>query len=316
MHSSQAAEPVRIALRPQSQVAASLITVGDVAEVTGGDRLLREQIAKLDVAEATKNGDLERITREQLQIRLLLAGLAAREFDVQGEPLTLVVRNSPSVDAPSILAEVGNMLAREWHAAPDDLDIALAQPLPANLIPEGVVASRLRIDPRLPAVAVPGRIQVSLHVYVDEQPIHILPVAVDAVLYRELARTTRLVSRGETFTEANVSGERVKVTSLQGGLGVDDIINRKSQRAIGPNTVLQLSDIAPAQNRSPILIRARDVVRITARKGGLTVSLAAAEALESGSHGDVIRARNPSSGKLLTGRVVGRNELEISLGYR
>ena len=62
--------------------------------------------------------------------------------------------------------------------------------------------------------------------------------------------------------------------------------------------------------RKRYIVRKGDMVRIIYRKGAIVVTYEA-EALESGFRGSVIRLRVPSSGKIIKGRVIGENEVEI-----
>ena len=72
-------------------------------------------------------------------------------------------------------------------------------------------------------------------------------------------------------------------------------------------------DLAAAKvDKLPVVVRPRDTVRLVARKGGLTVIISAAESLQQGSVGDLIRVRNLQSNRVITGRVASREEVTIS----
>jgi flagella basal body P-ring formation protein FlgA len=54
-------------------------------------------------------------------------------------------------------------------------------------------------------------------------------------------------------------------------------------------------------------------VSLVARTATLNVTLSAAEVLQAGSEGDMIRVRNTASGKIVVGRVVSADVVEIPL---
>lgn len=62
-----------------------------------------------------------------------------------------------------------------------------------------------------------------------------------------------------------------------------------------------------------VLVRALQPVTMVVNTGGLRVS-AVGEALQDGKVGQQIKVRNPDSKKVVTGTVVGANEVEIAIG--
>jgi flagella basal body P-ring formation protein FlgA len=79
---------------------------------------------------------------------------------------------------------------------------------------------------------------------------------------------------------------------------------------------LRQSDLAVARGATAsadIVVRPRDTVNVTARKGNLTVSMQGGVALEKGGVGDTIRVRNPTSTRTITARIVAPGKVEVSL---
>jgi flagella basal body P-ring formation protein FlgA len=68
-----------------------------------------------------------------------------------------------------------------------------------------------------------------------------------------------------------------------------------------------------AVEEAPVLVQAREPVRLIARKGVLKVTVPVAEALQSGKKGQVIRVRNLQSNQVIAGVVVARGEVEVPL---
>src|SRR4051794_18501069 len=85
-----AGDPVVVWLKSRAEVPARTVTVGHVAELAGGPPALREQIARLDLAEFGTGTTLS-VKRRQVEFRLRLADLPATAFRVAGEDETAAV---------------------------------------------------------------------------------------------------------------------------------------------------------------------------------------------------------------------------------
>src|SRR5262245_22181466 len=80
MSPAAAAEVVVVTLRAAATAGGGEITVGDVAELHGGDAELRQRIERLDLADLPKPGRNVQVSREQVGFRLRLAGINPKQF--------------------------------------------------------------------------------------------------------------------------------------------------------------------------------------------------------------------------------------------
>ncbi len=87
---------VTVALRPGVPISRGLVTVGDVADLSGGSPELRQHIAGIDLDTFSPRGpDSLRITREQVVFRLRLAGVTPGTFKLAGAAAVRVTRDGP-----------------------------------------------------------------------------------------------------------------------------------------------------------------------------------------------------------------------------
>ena len=77
-----------------------------------------------------------------------------------------------------------------------------------------------------------------------------------------------------------------------------------------PGQVIPQAAVETQAADSPILVKPRDLVKIVARLGGLSVT-ALGEAQQEGREGDRIRVRNVDSKKEVVGRVIGRGLVDV-----
>lgn len=80
----EAPGPVVVDLRPHATAAGRTVTLADVAELRGGNDLLREQIARLDLTELPRTGSAVAVKRAQVEYRLRLADIPPALFRLTG----------------------------------------------------------------------------------------------------------------------------------------------------------------------------------------------------------------------------------------
>ena len=97
-------------------------------------------------------------------------------------------------------------------------------------------------------------------------------------------------------------------------LDESQVIGRQIRSGVPAGRMLALRDLIPVTAaKTQHVVRTRDNVQVTAVSGRLRVKLTAAEAMQSGRQGDVIRVRNTRSQEIITGRVTGPGMVEIQL---
>jgi flagella basal body P-ring formation protein FlgA len=307
---------VRIALRPFVEVGGPLVTLDDVADLRGGDTLLRRQIGELDVAECgTLSNDLT-VSSRQVVMRLLLAGLPASAFDVAGSDEVRITRRDVSLRAEIVEQSIRAALAETFHLDLQDVEVRLLQPLMPAPDPAIAASDEVVVEPVLPAKLPLGRTRIKLVLRDQGQPRQEVNATIEVATFRTVAAAAKLLLRGETVTEEKVIDRRVRLVSPASFASVADVTGCTVTRALEAGENIRVSDVTrqTAQEESlPLLVRVRDKVRVVVRRGRLTVVLSAADALESGRMGDTIRVRNPQTKKVITARVVAAGELEVPL---
>jgi hypothetical protein len=172
-----------------------------------------------------------------------------------------------------LLASIRLRLAERLHVEESTIELELMEPLPEHLRLRSA-GDDIEFRPVLPAIPRPGPMRLKTAVYVDGRLRHLLSVHVEFAMSGDDDKTAQVPKR---------------------------------------EPPMQPAAAAAKKKEEPIVIRPRDVVRLSVRGQGLTVSIPAAEALQSGRVGDSIRVRNPRSGRIVAGRVVSAGEVEIEL---
>ena len=75
---------VAVVLRADALVDETIVTIGAVANIQGGELWLRQMIGSLDVAEVSRVGKSVAISRDQVALRIQLAGVDLQKFRLEG----------------------------------------------------------------------------------------------------------------------------------------------------------------------------------------------------------------------------------------
>jgi flagella basal body P-ring formation protein FlgA len=134
-----------------------------------------------------------------------------------------------------------------------------------------------------------------------------LYVPVELAVYRDVVVATRAMRPGELIAAGDVTLEERDV--LAGGtpaLGrLEDVIGHQLRRAVGASAV-----IGNAAVELPLLVRRGEHINLSARSGGINVSVSA-EALANGRSGERIRVRNLQSQRVVEATVTGPGKAEV-----
>lgn len=307
-----ATEPVRIALRPSAAVPERLVTLADLAVLSGGDENLRQRLARLDVSDPpTERGT--RITQTRVQFRVLLDGVPQDQFRLAGAAATRVRLDTATLDDQVVLSALRRSLAAHFHVAEEDIYAQLRQPIGEEAARE-IGGRTVTLEPLLPQTFRPGQVQLNMAAREAGNLVATFPVVVDVRIYVNVAKPVVPIGRGEVLTDQNVQQSRIPLS----GYLLDQYAPRAqglvARRGLSIGEIIKRTDLQePPQERIPYAVNPRDKVRIVARKAGLTVVLDAAEVLERGRLGDTIRVRNMNSRRIVTGQLTSPSEVEIKL---
>ena len=161
---ASAAEPVSVALSERTTVRTSLVSLGDVAAITGGTERERAAVAKLDLVEISAREPNATLTRRYVETRLVLAGFEPTRVAVSGPERIAILPARRPVTANEIEAAARAELARQLPFPATAVRIELVQPIAAKL-PEVLLAEAVAIaaKPRTKVLGL-GRVQVDVTV--------------------------------------------------------------------------------------------------------------------------------------------------------
>lgn len=150
---------------------------------------------------------------------------------------------------------------------------------------------------------------VALEVTVLEQGAvrHVVQVVCEATLRKPVVVAARALNRGEIIQADDLHIEHRTFDRLE-NIGLDHTAPLVGQRA---RRLIKIGEqLGPRDVESVPLVERNDLVTVSVRRGGLTIT-AAARALAAGSYGDKISLRSESSKETFLGVVTGPKAVEL-----
>ena len=143
-----------------------------------------------------------------------------------------------------------------------------------------------------------GRVSIGVHCSGEKK----WSIFVSAIIksYAFVIVLTRPVQRGEIISQQHLSLERMDISNTRGdyATGFEQIENKEAARNLPSGSILGMKSIV-----EPPLIKRKDKVSINSGEAGFSVQMSGI-ALMDGAKGQVIRVKNESSGRVISGTVV------------
>jgi flagella basal body P-ring formation protein FlgA len=303
---------VRVTVRPTAAVSQARVSVGDVADLAGGEDALRRRISILDLADLPPSGETV-LLREQIYYRIRIADIDPRCYRVEGASQVGVSWGPHALAEADVLEAAKSLILAHLPGKHDDVSIQLVRPI--RIIPAADAGKdETRLEASFTSSAAPvGRVQVDVAIHARGVCRGVVSVLLDVKLYQRVVLTSRRVAQGEPLTPNNVYVDRRALDSLNSYLTVAELqAGRRAKHPLAPGQLLNSTDVESTSQDCPVLVKAQSLVKMVARVGPLAVT-ALGEALQEGRAGQSIRVRNLDSKIIVIGRVTDHSLVEV--GY-
>jgi flagella basal body P-ring formation protein FlgA len=314
----RAAEPrfvggMQIALQSEAQVSDSVVRVADIAQISGGNAVEREEIGSLDLAEISDAEPNIEIRQSLVLARLLLSGQAPKNFQVTGAAATQVSWQVGQGVEQRALDAARKSIAHQLSLPAAEVVVQLSQPLPADVTAQINATDAAQLTARM-ATPPGGRTRIDLWLSDGKGGQCVRPIAVD-VRFRQLTPVAvRPLTARQKLVAEDITLETRELPQRGVAMTIEQLTGKTLRRSIATGEIIGDRDlVAIVDEKAPIVIKSQDLVRVTAKKRNLTLELPTAEAMQSGRLGETIRVRNSRSGRVIIGRVTGPGEVEVPL---
>jgi flagella basal body P-ring formation protein FlgA len=289
------------------RVRARMLRVGDVATVTGSEELAAAIRAR-EIGPAPPPGFTQTLALESLAERLREGGVDSKHVRVEGPAEASVTAEAKTIPGRDLVEAARVQILHDTEAFAGESEIVPeARSAPADVVVSpGRVGTRISIRSR--AGARTGRnVWLDATVTVDGEPAAVVALQFDVRVFREVATTTRTVSRGEILGVESLVLVRADVSGAAGAPveSLDDALGLAASRAIPAGAVVRVSDLF-----RPPVVRRGDVVTLRVRYGQMTIT-ARGVARSEGATGDVVSVANSDTNRVVSGRVTEAGLVDV-----
>ena len=300
------AESITIVVVPETRVEGAVITLGQIAEISGEDSGRVRSLEQLKLGNAPLPGGSLVLTKDLLNMRLANTGADLTGIAWKIPDSVLVTASSQSISRQTLIDKAIATTRAQAGLNVGNGDIIIT--------PNGNVADLLVPVGNIQLVAtMPYGIRynmptsVIVTVNVNGQQFTKVPINMDVKQYREVIVSADQINLNGIFSAGNLRYERMDIGKLSAGYFTDinKVVGLASRRALKPGMVINDSMVI-----KPILIKRGAIVNIVARVGGLEVT-AMGQAMQDGSEGQLIRVQNVNSFKFISARVLDGSTVQV-----
>lgn len=291
----------KISIAAKVNVTQSQITLGSIAKIKGFSTKEQQRLSRWVLAPAPVAGSVQTFPRSYLKLKLKAAGLPT---NVRLKlPKKLIVKRAVKVLKHSSLSRLIKQRIKQANLAVGEGIDHLEIPKQADLMLPAGSTLEVDVNPRM----LSDRIAISLMLMEGSKRISSRRIMVKVSYRKKVVALAQNMRAGEIIQSQDliyvtVPHREVNRSSILTTIEAIGSRLRKNVHAkIGLNTQWLISKV---------LVKYGDKVKITFKRNGISLS-AEGQALGQGKRGDMIKVKNIRSRKILTGRIVAPNQVEM-----
>ncbi len=289
------AGPITIAIKETAVVKGPLLTLGEIADITGADPNRIEGLRELKLGSAPPPGTSLMLTQQLLGHRL--AGTGANLSDVTWQtPPVVTVTSGSQKEKKEKMAEIVKQALMTKLAGSGEVTLNILA-IPADLqVPLGDIQYTMGIPG---GVRFAGTTVTYVTITVDGRRFHSVLVRAEVKRYQQVVVAARTIDAQEIIASDALRLERMDTGRLTSYItDANQVLGLASRRSIAIGTPITSSMVV-----KPVLIKRGALVTIVARMGDIEVT-ATGQALQDGAQGQLIRVQNMNSKRMIAAQVV------------
>ena len=290
----------------------NVIKLENVAEIYAGDASLARKLRSLDLDSFDENENVVLLTKEQVRIRLMLAGIRVDQIQLSGpERLTALLVDQVSV-RKTVESQLQQQLAEQFFMSADNLRVKIDERFD-GIEKTNLDFSTLEIEsasePELPL----GRQTLSAFGLTPSGESRSIKIPVTVAQIRDLVIAKENISKGQTLNAQNIEAVRRPVKNRHIRFAsFEQVVGKKAQSDVQQYALIRSNVVRTAGLTQQHAIRRNSLVNVVVRRGPLKVVLKEAKALDNGNPGDQITLLNPKTKERIVAKVVDSSTAEVS----
>ncbi|MBP2645295.1 MAG: flagella basal body P-ring formation protein FlgA [Firmicutes bacterium] len=302
------AEGIVVTLNSEATINSAMITLGDVANITGTETERVKQLSEIKLGSAPLPGNKLVLATQTVSARLAAAGLDLSDVEWHIPATVTIFSAGQTVSGDMLLQAALSTLKKELKISEtkDNSGEISLMPLSesqALIVPLGQIECKGEIPYGI-RYNVPT--QVVVRVYTGGVYFTNAMLKFDIKAYKNVLVANSNLEAFQVLTTENVRFERRDIGRMTGYItDISKVVGLMTHRAITAGMPLNESMLS----KPPVVQRGSSVTIIV--KSGDSVITACGMALQQGAEGEIIRVQNLNSKKVLNARVVDENTVEI-----
>lgn len=313
-------DAAQVALRERCEAVGSLLTLGEVAEISGNDEpqgAPSSWLARLPLTPAPAPGTRTYLRAGQIRDLMAARGVDVGKLQFTGAPIVAVTRSASSpaavphpreansaVDSVDTAAEIAAAIEKHVRAKTGydrwKVQVESGPKLLQRVAGMGSITSVNGDEPWT------GRRQYQLTMSASDQAV---TVTARVERFAPVVVAKRSIARGDLIRRLDVELEWVsRSVPPQTARALEEVVGQQARQ-----TVSEGSTLMQYQVQAPIVVRRGDLVEIYVQTGGV-VARTKAVAKQDGGMDDLVKVETLDTKKPIVARVAGYRLLEVFAG--
>ncbi len=289
-----------------------VVTVGDLATISGGSEFQRTRISQLDIDVLSTEKPVLYIPRKQIKMRILLAGVTEDSPHVDGPEMIEVRLHANAEFQKRIESIVQQELSSQFGLRIENVTVTLLDNDSAKQVREHLdlnhVDGTAFFSTRLPL----GRQSVRLELNDVHGNRYSATLDFQIAVVRDVLITTEPISKGRILTadyfqqtQRPIDDQTIQLVSL------DQMEGKVAARDLASNVLLQSSHITERSRTARYVVKRNSYVDLIRDDGKISIRLKNARVLTPGAVGDTVEVLNTQSNQKLIGVVQDKSTVFI-----
>ena len=271
------------------------ITIGDVAQINGGSAADRSRIQLLDLASFDRSSESVRITRREIELRLLIDRFERNDFRVVG-PREVEVQLAQSDWLSGYLEKLfASEISRQFGLRSENVTVRLLDSDAVMLTEAQLDSKHLHATVLLPTQAPFGRSKIEAELKDRYGKTLLKEFDVNVIVSMEVALAKQRIRRGTVVTKDMFQTLTRPIRRRDDFAPPAEIAGNVAKTDIAPSQIILGNHLnLPRPNTGPV-VRVNQLIDVIVNYGGNQVRLKNAKVMSSGKIGDSITVLNPRS---------------------
>lgn len=280
--------PLRITVESAAEVQGATITIGDIANIQGGEPETIAIIKPIVIGQSPAPGEERSLYSNYIDTRLKQHGLKPQNYSIQAPDRILVRRAFQHLESGDIESRVVQAIQKNMPWKPHQVSVRSIRGIRSVKLPPGHLTIDVLFPPNTDFLgSTPFTISFRVNGNIEQ---HMYGTALLNISW-DLVTTARPLPRHHVITASDIRIKNFNLTRLprQVFRNQGDIIGKRTRRPLRANTLIHAYEVEALP-----LIRKGDVIMIRVESPLLHITTIG-EAIENGYRGETIRVKNLSS---------------------